>query len=211
MSALFLAIATSGLPSDSGSKSIWSPRMCAALCDDAGNVTDSFAVSIRADGRHIEAGAARRHGITTAIASRTGVDESFALASICGLRASGKRTQDRPGLASCARVVVAWDSDFVVAVINGLFARCGEPSSAWLRPGLQIVGLQQIAAPWCRIPSGEDGGGYRKPTRGEAASVLLSEPVEPRPLPHTVEANLAIEMRLWAALRERKAFEMEAA
>lgn len=60
MSILHIALATSGLPG--ASKSVWCPRMCAALVDDAGTVTDSFAVSIRADGRHIEAAATRRHG-----------------------------------------------------------------------------------------------------------------------------------------------------
>jgi hypothetical protein len=206
MTTLFLTIATSGLPG--ATKSVWCPRMCAALVDDSGAVTDSFAVKVRADGRHIEAAAALRHGITTAAASRTGVDEVFVLGAICGMRASGKRAQDRPGLISCARVLVAWQAEFVCRVVSDLYQRHGEPGSAWRRPGLQIVSLQDAATPWCRLPSTEDNGGYRKPTRDEAAAALCGLPV--RPLPHSPDSNLERERALYAALRDRKAFEMEA-
>lgn len=210
MSALFLSIATSGLPG--ATKSVWVPRMCAALCDDAGNVTDSFAANIRADGRHIEAAASRIHGITTAQASRTGVDEVAALMMVCGLRASGKRSQDRPGLISCARTLVAWQAEFVCGVITGLFAKHGEPSSAWLRPGLTTVSLQDVATPWCKLPPGEDDSGqYRRPTRDDAAAILRGDAPSARPLPHTVDSNLHLEMRLHAALKDRGAFERESA
>lgn len=209
MSTLFLSIATSGLPSDTIPKAIWCPRVACVLVDDAGNQIDSYAVSIRADGRFIDPGASRVHGITTAMASRSGVDETFALAIVCGLRAGGKRTTDRPGLISCARTLVAWRADFVCDVISKLFAKCGEPSSAWRRPGLQIVSLQEVARLWCRLPSTDDAGGYRSPTRDEAAAELLGLPA--RPLPHSPDSNLERERAVWAALRDRKAFEMEAA
>lgn len=210
MSVLHLSIATSGLPG--ASKSVWVPRMCALLVDDAGNVADSFAANIRADGRHIENQASVRHGITTAQASRTGVDEVAALMMVCGLRASGKRTQDRPGLISCARTLVAWQAEFVCGVITGLFSKHGEPSSAWLRPGLSVVGLQDVATPWCKLPPGEDDSGqYRCPTRDEAAAILIGDAYSARPLPHTVDSNLHIERALWLALRGRGAFEAEAA
>lgn len=203
MSVLNLSIATSGLPGTT--KTVWCPRICAALADDAGKVQDSYAVNIRADGRFIDQGATRIHGITTSAASRTGVDETFALAIVCGLRASGRRTADRPGLVSCARVLVAWNAQFVCDVISRLFARCGEPSAAWLRPGLQIISLQNAATLWCRLPSDDDAGGYKHPTRDEAAAALLASPA--RELPHSPDSNLAIERSLYAALRERKAFE----
>lgn len=203
---LFLSIATSGLPG--ATKSVWTPRLAAALCDDAGDVTDSFAVNVRADGRHIENAATLRHGITTAAASRTGVDEVFVLGVICGMRAGGKRSADRPGLINCARTLVAWNAPFVSEVISGLFARHGEPSAAWLRPGLTTISLQDVARPWCKLAAAEgDDGQYRRPTRDEAAAALCGLPA--RPLPHAVDSNLERERAIYAALRERKAFEME--
>lgn len=206
MSTLFLSIATSGLPGVT--KSVWCPRMSAALADDSGVITDSFAVNIRADGRFIEAPASRIHGITTAQANRTGVDEAFALTTICGLRASGKRTQDRPGLISCARTLVVWNAEFLCTIIDGLFAKHGEPSSAWRRPGLTVVSLQESVRIWCRLPSEDDSGGYKAPTRDDAAVALLGLPA--RDLPHTVDLNLALERSLYAALCAKNAFEVAA-
>lgn len=205
MSTLFLAIATSGLPG--ATKSVWAVRIAAALVSDTGDITDNFAVNVRADGRHVEAAAALRHGITTAAASRTGIDEIFALSSICGMRASGKRAQDRPGLISCARVLVAWQAEFVCRVISDLYQRHGEPRSAWRRPGLQVVSLQDAATAFCRLPpvEGDETGQYRRPTRDEAAFELCGLPV--RPLPHSPDSNLERERAVFAALRERKAFE----
>lgn len=208
MSVLHLSTATSGLPG--ASKSVWIPRMAAALCDDAGNVTDSFAANIRADGRHIETAASRIHGITTAQASRTGIDEIAALMMVCGLRASGKRTQDRPGFASCARTLVAWDAAFVCGVINSLFAKHGEPSNAWLRPGLSVVSLQDVATPFCKLaPEADDeaSGAYCKPSRDEAAAILIGASHSARPLPHVADTNLALERALYAALKAQRAFE----
>lgn len=208
MSTLFLSIATSGLPG--ATKMVWACRMSAALCDDAGAITDSFSVNIRAESRHVESGAARIHGITTAQASRTGVDEAFALTSICGLRASGRRTSDRPGLISCARILVAWDAAFVCTVITGLFAKHGEPSNAWLRPGLQVVGLQEHARLFCKLPAeNSEDGQYRKPTRDEAAFELCGLPA--RDLPHGTDSNLDLERRIYGELRARNAFEAVAA
>lgn len=212
MTILHLSIATSGLPSDRMNKAVWSPRMCAALTDEAGAVTDSFAVNVRADGRFIEAGASRRHGITTGAANRTGVDEIFALGCVCGMRANGKRTQDRPGLISCARTLVAWQAEFVVRVISAMYEKHGEPGSAWRRPGLRIVSLQEIATPWCKLAPAEDddqSGQYRRPTRDEAAFELLG--FVKRDLPHTPDSNLERERALYKDLCRRNAIETVAA
>lgn len=212
MSILHLSMATSGLPSDRMNKAVWACRMCAALTDEAGNVTDRFAVNVRADGRFIDAGASRRHGITTGAANRTGVDEIFVLGAICGMRANGKRTQDRPGLISCARILVGWNADFIVRVISAMYEKHGEPGSAWRRPGLQIISLQEIATPWCKLAPAEDddqSGQYRRPTRDEAAFALLALPV--RPLPHSPDQNLERERALYAELCRRNAIETEAA
>lgn len=208
---LFLSIATSGLvkrsiSADSGQQPFIC-RIAASLCDASGNEADHFACLIRSeDGKRIDPEATRRHGITSAACTRSGVAERFALGMILGYRAHGaKRPIDLPGMASCASAVICWDASFVRAVVDARYAAHGEPHGSWIRPGLQFYSLQTSASPWCRLPAPEGEDGYKLPTRDEAAAVLLG--AEPRALPHTVDANLAIEKSIYAALAERKAFE----
>lgn len=207
MSALFLSIATSSLLKDSlpadSKQQPWIVRIAAQLVEADGSITQSFCTSIRASGRRIDQGATEIHGIATAQADRGGVYELFVLGAICGLKASGKRTTDYPGLASMARYVVCWNADFVRAVIGSMFARHGEPADAWVRPGLTFIGLQQAVTPFCRLPSSE--GGYRLPKRDEAVSLLLGLPE--RKTPVSPEANLDLEKLLFFHLQERGAFE----
>lgn len=209
---LFVSIATSGLPKSSGNMP-WICRIAAALCDDSGAVLDHYACNIRAeDGARIEEGATRKHGITTAMCTRGGVAERLALGVVLGFRAQGtKRPVDLPGLASCATAVVCWDAEFCREVLNARYARHGEPHGSWVRPGLAFHSLQPLCTPWCKLPpaQGDDGGGYRRPTRDEAAAALLG--LQARPLPHGVDSHLSVEQALYAALRARKAFETEAA
>lgn len=219
MTLLFLSIATSGLPKETLSSDSrqqpWICRMCADLSNDAGASIEQFACGIRAGERKIDSEATARHGITSAYAARSGVDESFALSMVCGLkmkaRADGTTRPDKPGLASNARYVICWDGMFVRSVIGGLFERLGEPAGAWVRPGLSLINLQELCSPWLRLPSlkGDDSGAYRKPTRDEAAAYFLG--AEPRHLPHTVDDNIAIEKLLFFALRSRGALDLEKA
>lgn len=216
MTLLFLSIATSGLPKGSLSadsrQQPWIVRMTAELAAEDGRTIEQFACGIRAGDRKIDSEATARHGITSAYAARSGVDESFALSMVCGLKmkakADGTTRPDKPGLASNARYVVCWDSAFVRTVIGGLFQRLGEPSSAWIRPGLSFISLQELCAPWLRLPSakGDESGAYRKPTRDEAGAFFLG--AEPRSLPHTVDDNLRIEKALFPALRSRGALDL---
>lgn len=217
MTLLFLSIATSGLPKGSLSadsrQQPWIVRMACCLATEDGTPIEQFSCGIRAGERKIDPEATARHGITSAYAARSGVDESFALSMVCGLKmkakADGSTRPDKPGLASNARFVVCWDAAFVRGIIGSLFERLGEPASAWVRPGLSFIGLQELCAPWLRLPSakGDESGAYRKPTRDEAAAFFLG--AAPRPLPHTVDANLQIEKALFPALRSRGALEME--
>lgn len=216
MSILHLSIATSSLvkrslPEDSRQQPFIC-RIAASLCDTNGNETDHFACLIRSeDGKRVDPEATRRHGITSAACTRSGVAERFALGMILGYRAHGaKRPIDLPGLASCVSAIICWDADFVRAVVNARYALHGEPHGSWIRPGLQFYSLQQTASPWCRLPApAGDDGQYKNPTRDEAAAVLLG--TEPRALPHTVDDNLRLERAIFAVLAERKAFEMEGA
>lgn len=219
MTLLFLSIATSGLPKNSLSadsrQQPWIVRMAAELTTEDGKTIEQFACGIRAGDRKIDSEATARHGITSTYAARSGVDESFALSLVCGLKmkakADGTVRPDKPGLASNARYVICWDAEFVRKVIGGLFERLGEPASAWVRPGLQFISLQELCAPWLRLPSakGDESGTYRKPTRDEAAGFFLG--AEPRSLPHMVDDNLRIEKALFPALRDRGALEIGAA
>lgn len=211
MSLLFLSIATSSLPKDSlpadSKQQPWIVRMAAQLCEADGTPLQSFIASIRADGRKIDAGATNVHGINSTQADRGGVYEMFALGMVCGLKANGKRATDYPGLASEARYVIAWNADFLRTVINNSFAKLNEPSGAWVRPGLQFISLQHVAAPFCRL-QGQDGA-YRLPRRDEAAAQLLGLPE--RKTPVTPESNLDLEKLIYYWLADRKAFEKEAA
>ncbi len=219
MTILFLSIATSGLPKGSLSadsrQQPWIARMCAELVAEDGRIIEQFACGIRAGDRKIDPEATAKHGITSAHAARSGVDESFALSMVCGLKmkakADGSTRPDKPGFASNARLVICWDAAFVRGVIGGLFERHGEPASAWIRPGLQFISLQELCSPWLRLPSakGDDSGAYRKPTRDEAAAFFLN--AESRSLPHTVDTNLQIEKLLFPALKTRGALDLEVA
>lgn len=216
MTLLHLSIATSGLPKGSLSadsrQQPWIVRMAAELAAEDGRTIEQFACGIRAGDRKIDSEATARHGITSAYAARSGVDESFALSMVCGLKmkakADGTTRPDKPGLASNARFVICWDAEFVRGIIGSLFERLGEPASAWVRPGLSFISLQELCAPWLRLPSakGDDSGAYRKPTRDEAAAFFTG--ASPRPLPHTVDDNLRIEKLLFPALRARGALEI---
>jgi hypothetical protein len=218
MSLLFLSIATSGLPKDSLSANSrqqpWIVRISAELASEDGRTIEQFSCGIRAGDRKIEADASRIHGITSAYAARSGVDESFALSMVCGLKlkvkADGTIRPDKPGLASNALYCICWDAAFVRTVIGSAFARHGEPADAWVRPGLQFIGLQEICTPWLRLPAakGDDSGAYRKPARDEAAAAFLGR--QARPLPHSVDDNLALEKMIYTELRARNAFEVAA-
>jgi hypothetical protein len=216
MTHLFLSIATSGLPKETleatSRQQPWIVRMCAQLATEDGTPIEQFSCGIRAGDRKIDADASNIHGITSAYAGRSGVDESFALSMVCGLKlrakADGTTRPDRPGFASNARFCICWDDRFVRVVIGGLFARLGEPADAWVRPGLQFVGLQELCAPWLRLPAmkGDDSGGYRKPSRDEVAASFFGRPV--RPLPHRVDDNLVLEKLIFAELKARGALDI---
>lgn len=216
MTLLFLSLATSGLPKASLSadsrQQPWIVRIAACLATEDGKPIEQFSCGIRAGDRKIDPEATARHGITSAYAARSGVDESFALSMICGLKmkakADGSTRPDKPGLASNARYVVCWDAEFVREIIGGLFLRLGEPAGAWVRPGLSFVSLQPLCSPWLRLPAanGDDSGAYRKPTRDEAAAFFLG--AETRSVPHTVDDNLRIEKALFHALRTSGALDM---
>lgn len=198
---LHLTIAPSALP-DSRTP-LWPVRICAVLVRPDGTEQDSFAVSIRAEGRSIDAAATKEHGITAGQADRTGIFEGTAAAIVCGLKANGKRASDYPGLASCASEIVCWDAELVQSILNRSLERLGEPSGAFLRPRLVWHSLREIARVWASNAQGE-------PSRSGACLALdligPSVPSEGSP-----DANLRLERAIHAELRKLKAIEGEAA
>jgi hypothetical protein len=216
MTHLFLSIATSGLPKESleatSRQQPWIVRMVSHLATEDGTPIEQFSCGIRAGDRKIDAEATLNHGITSGYAARSGVDESFAMSMVCGLKSKqkpcGTLRPDRPGFASNALFCICWDAAFVRVVIGGVFARLGEPADAWVRPGLQFIGLQEICAPCLRLPArqGDESGGYRKPSRDEVAGAFFQR--APRPLPHRVDDNLEIEKAIFAEIVARNMIEM---
>jgi hypothetical protein len=208
MSLLFLNIATSGLLKD-GEPAPWICRVAASMCDEDGTELDSLAVSVRAEGRFIDAGAAASHGITSRAAAKRCVHEVHALRIVCGMEPGPKRPDDYFGMVNCAGTLVAWDVNFVRAVVAAALADYAGPAVAWIRPGLTAISLRDTARTHCKLPDErpDSTGAYKMPTRDEAARILLG--AEPRPLPHTADSNLHLERRIYFELRARGEFKEE--
>lgn len=203
MSLLFLDTETSGLmkrglPLESPEQP-WVVSLAAELCDDAGNQIACINTRIRANGRTIDEGARAVHGISSALAGRTGVSELAALGVLCG----------RESFASQARYVVGHGISFDREVIASVLARHGRDPMTWTRPGLQFLDTMLAASPFCQIDSGRDDGAHKWPSLDEACQQLLGEP--PRAGMHSAWDDLQRAKRLFFKLRERGAFDIAVA
>lgn len=177
----------------------WICQIAAQLVDKDGNEAASLNTRIRAAGRPIAEDAKAVHGISAREAGRGGVAEKSALRLLCGSQS----------LASQARFVVGHGLQFDKDVITGSLLRNGWDSSVWLRPGLQFHCTMLAAAPFCRLPSEHENGGYRWPSLDDACRILLGQ--EPRAGHHTAMDDLRRTRELFFWLRERGAFEMDKA
>ena len=203
MSVLLIDCETSGLikrglPLDSPEQP-WIVSLAAQLVDAAGNELASLNTRIRAAGRPIAEDAKSVHGISAREAARGGVAEKSVLRLLCGSQS----------LASQARFVVGHGLQFDKDVITGSLMRNGWDASVWLRPGLQFCCTMLAGAPFCKLPSEHDSGGYKWPSLDAACSLLLGE--EPRSEYHTAMDDLRRTRDLFFWLRERGAFEMDKA
>lgn len=203
MTLLVVDTETSGLfkrhlPMDSDQQP-WVISLAAELCDDAGRQMACLSTGIRANGRTISSGAQRVHGVSTALASRTGVSELAALGVLCG----------KESFASQARCVIGHGISFDRDVITSVLARQGRDPSTWTRPGLQFVDTMTASAPFCKIPSEHESGGYKWPTLDEACEILLNEP--PRTGPHNAWDDIQRAKLLFFWLRSHGALEIEVA
>lgn len=200
---LFIDCETSGLlkknlPLDDPSQP-WVVSLAAQLCDNSGNELAAIRTGIRAGDRKVSDGAKKVHGISSQLASRTGVSELAALGVLCG----------RESLASQARYVVGHGLDFDRDVINSVLARNGRDAKTWTRPGLQFVDTMTAATPFCKLTSEHESGSYRWPSLDDACRILLGE--EPRAGVHDAWDDLRRCRSLFFWLRERGAFDLEAA
>lgn len=199
MSLLFVDTETSGLikrgvPLDSPEQP-WIVSIAAELCDDAGRQLACINTRIRANGRTIADGARNVHGISSAVAGRTGVSELAALGVLCG----------RESFSSQARYVIGHGLSFDRDVVTSVLAQHGRDATTWTRPGLQFVDTMLAAAPYCGIPSGRDDGTYKWPSLDEACEILLREP--PRTGPHNAWEDIQRAKLLFFWLRSHDAFE----
>lgn len=201
MTLLFVDCETSGLfkknlPMDSDQQP-WVISLAAELCDDQGRQLASINTGIRANGRKITDGAQKVHGVSSALAGRTGVSELAALGVLCG----------RESLASQARYVVGHGVSFDRDVITSVLARNGRDATTWVRPGLTFQDTMTAATAFCKLPSDLDDGSYKWASLDEACEILLSEP--PRTGPHNAWDDLQRCKLLFFWLRSRGAFETE--
>lgn len=200
---LFVDVETSGLikrglPLESPEQP-WIVSIAAQLVDAAGNELASLNTRIRAAGRSIAEDAKAVHGISAREAGRGGVAEKSALRLLCGSQS----------LASQARFVIGHGLQFDKDVITGSLMRNGWDASVWLRPGLTFIDTMLAAAPFCKLPSDHENGGYRWPSLDDACRILLGQ--EPRAGHHTAMDDLRRTRDLFFWLRERGAFEMDKA
>jgi len=203
MSLLFIDVETSGLlkrdiPLDSNEQP-WCCHIAAELCDDAGRQLASLNTPVRAHGRAISTAASNIHGVTSTMAGRTGVSELAALGVLCG----------RESLASQARYVIGHGISFDRDIVTSTLARLGRDAISWVRPGLQFICTMTAAAPFCRIESRHESGGYKWPSLDEACGMLLG--MAPRSGPHNAWDDLQRAKSLFFHLRSSGAFEMSEA
>jgi hypothetical protein len=196
---LFVDTETSGLikrslPLESPEQP-WIVSLAAQLTDDSGRELASINTRIRANGRTIEDGARAVHGVSSALAGRTGVSELAALGVLCG----------RESFASQARYVIGHGLSFDRDVVTSVLARHGRDATTWTRPGIEFIDTMTAAASFCKIASDRPDGSYKWPSLSEACELLLNEP--PISGPHDAWQDVMSCKLLFFWLRSHGAFE----
>lgn len=194
---LFLKVASSDLlresePLDAPGQP-WCVSLAAELTAMDGTQRGFMLAPVRSDGRSIKPGAAAKHGITTRDAARAGVSEIAALGFLIQLAMNPTH-------------LVAWRVDFDRDVLIAVLARLGKDSRMLVRPGLELVSVQDAAAAVCRLPGGTDGQ-FRLPTLDEAHTSILGQA---RPSgPHSAWDDLCAMRAVFFALRDRGVIGLE--
>lgn len=184
-----------GLPLDAPEQP-WICFLAAQLCDKDGNELASINTGIRSDGRGISEAATALHGISTRRSACTGVKEKAVLSVLCG----------RDSLVSQARYVIG--HGLQRDIITGVILRNNWDASVWTRQGVEIQCTQLAAAPFCKIKSEDDSGGYRMPSLDEACQFLLFGEESLPGLRRSAWDDLRRCKSLFFWLRERGAFDL---
>lgn len=196
---LFLKVASSDLlragePLDAAGQP-WAVSIAAELTTMDGKTLGHMLAPIRSEGRSIKPEATAKHGIATRDAARAGVSEIAALGFLIQLAMNPTH-------------LVAWCPSFDRDVLIAVLSRLNKDSRMLMRSGLELVGVQQCAAPVCRLPGGTDGQ-FKSPTLDEAHEAILGTARAAGP--HSAWDDLCAMRQVFFALRERGVMTLEAA
>lgn len=172
----------------------WAVSVAADLCSDDGQSLAFFHTHIRSEGRAIKEGARAIHGISTRDAGRNGVSEVTAIGFLIGLAAQ-------------ATTVVGHGLSFDKQLIESLLIRRGKDVRMWTRPGLASVCTMLTAAPFCKIPSNHESGGWKWPSLDETLAAFA---MPPRPTPHSAWSDAQATKAIFMHLRALGAMEAAA-
>lgn len=173
----------------------WAVSIAAELTTMDGAMRGMMLAPIRSEGRRIKEAATGKHGITSRDAARAGVSEIAALGFLVQL-------------AMNPTYLIAWNVAFDRDVLISVLSRLGKDSRMLVRTGLELIGVQDVATPACRIEGGPDGQ-FKAPTLDEACAALLGETRAPGP--RSAWDDLCAMRRVFFALRERGVMALEAA
>lgn len=170
----------------------WCMSIAARLMDESFVPLDWMYTRIRSDGRRVEAGAERVHGVSARAAARMGISEIAALGCLIGLAAQ-------------SRYLIGHGVDYERQIIAGVLERQNKNTSIWMRPGLEVICTMKAAAPFCRLPSGRDDNDWKWPTLDQACETLLGE--APRSGTHNAWDDMERADRLFQHLHGKNAFD----
>lgn len=154
-------------------------EVAAALCNEAGVVTNHMAHLIKPEGRRAKDGAVAKHGLSDWALAQVGIP----LPRVMGALGDMLKTSVMEGMK------VVTFNDFDPKVVTAAFSRVavglnktpGYFDRLWYaRPLTEFIALQH---PYCQLSchleSEVEGADYRWPTLEEAASIVLKRELEP--------------------------------
>lgn len=208
---LFLDCETSGLWRDSLAMSDpqqpWCISLAFALCDSDGEMQNFGRYLVKPEGRTIQPGAERVHGVSPRMASQLGIPEARVLGTLCDL------LKTMP-FETYIEVISYGDLDRrIIGSLLQRFALSQNPpkpahtyDKLWLTR--HLVEFRNLMNPWCtnacRIPSKEVPGSLKWPSLDEAAQIILGR--EPRGPKHDAWQDMLLLRDLYMELARRGYF-----
>lgn len=178
---IFIDVESSGLLKDrlplDDPQQPFAVSIAAALCDPEGEFVNFARLLIKPEGRSIQVGAEKVHGISAREAAQFGVPEARAL----GLVSDFLKTMPMDSWLRCVSY-----GNFDRQILSSLFARFavsqGKASNAYdrlwhKRPMVEFIDIMDpFATQLCKIKSEHVEGTYRWPSLDEAAQHILGKP-----------------------------------